>query len=125
MIAGTGIDVIEVERIKSAVEKWGESFLNRVFTDSEISYARSKRFSSEHLAARFATKEAVLKAFGDSRWVDWKNIEIFNAESGKPGIRLCGYLAKLKKQRKIDNVAVSMSHTKDYAVANAILTRRP
>jgi len=125
MIAGTGIDIVEVERIKSAVEKWGESFLNRVFTDSEISYARRRRFSSEHLAARFATKEAVLKAFGDNKWVDWKNIEIFNTESGKPGIRLYGYLGKLKKQRKIDNIVVSMSHTKDYAVANVILTKCP
>lgn len=124
MIAGTGIDIVEVERIKTAVEKWGDNFLNRVFTDTEINYARGRRFSFEHLAARFATKEAVLKAFGDNRWVDWKNIEIFNTESGKPGVRLYGYLEKIKKERNISEVVVSMSHTRDYAVANVILTKR-
>ena len=124
MIAGTGIDIIEVERIKTAVGKWGQNFLRRVFTKDEISYAKSRRFSSEHLAARFATKEAVLKAFGDDRWVDWKNIEIFNTKSGKPGIKLRGYLEEIRKKRDIDNVVVSMSHTRNYAVANAILTKQ-
>ena len=124
MIVGTGIDMIEVKRIKNAVDKWGDGFLRRVFTDDEINYAKSRRFSSEHLAARFATKEAVLKAFGDDKWVDWKNIEIFNTKSGKPGIRLYGYLEEVKRQRDIGEVAVSMSHTKNYAVANAILTKQ-
>jgi len=124
MIAGTGIDIIKVERIKTAVDRWGQNFLRKVFTDNEIKYAKSRRFSSEHLAARFATKEAVLKAFGDDKWVDWKNIEISHAKSGKPEVKLSGYLDKLRKDRNINGVAVSMSHTKDYAVANAILTRR-
>lgn len=124
MIVGTGIDIVEVERIKIAADRWGDNFLQRVFTKTEIDYAKGRRFSSEHLAVRFATKEAVLKAFGDNRWVDWKNIETFNTESGKPGIRLRGYLEEMRRQRGVDEVVVSMSHTKNYALASVILTRR-
>jgi len=123
VIIGTGIDIVEVERLKEAINKWGDSFLKKVFTDSEIDYARKKRFSFEHLAARFAAKEAVLKAFGDNRWVDWKNIETFNRETGKPGVRLYGYIEEMRKQRGIDEVVVSISHTKNYALANVILTK--
>ena len=123
MIVGTGIDIVEVKRVKDAAHKWGDGFLKKIFTDKEISYARERRFSSEHLAARFAAKEAVLKAFGENRWIDWKNIETFNAETGKPSIRLHGYLEELKRERGVGEVVVTMSHTKDYALANVILTR--
>jgi holo-[acyl-carrier protein] synthase len=124
VIISSGIDIIEVERVRHAVEKWGQNFLQRIFTDDEIGYARKRRFSSEHLAARFATKEAVSKAFGSDRWIDWKNIEIVNARSGKPGVKLSGYLEEMRRARGIDEIVVSMSHTKSYAVANAILMKR-
>jgi len=124
MIVGTGIDIVEVGRVKEAVDKWGNSFLKKVFTDSEIEYAKGRRFSSEHLAARFAAKEAVLKAFGENRWVDWKNVETFNADTGKPSVKLHGYLEDLKKERGVGEVMVSISHTKDYALANVILTKQ-
>jgi len=124
MIAGTGIDIIEVERVKGAIDRWGDNFLKKVFTDKEIDYARNRRFPFEHFAARFAAKEAVLKAFGDNRWVDWTNIETFNTESGKPSVKLHGYLERLRKERGIDEVEVSISHTKNYALANVLLTKR-
>ncbi|PIU41517.1 MAG: holo-[acyl-carrier-protein] synthase [Candidatus Omnitrophica bacterium CG07_land_8_20_14_0_80_42_15] len=124
MIVGTGIDIVEVKRVKYAIDKWGNGFLKKVFTDEEIKYAKKRRFIFEHLAARFALKEAVLKAFGYDKLSDWKNIEISNAKSGKPEIKLHGNLNKLKRVKKISEIMVSMSHTKNYAVANAILARR-
>jgi len=123
VIVGTGIDIVEVERLREAISRWGDNFLKKVFTDSEIDYARGRRFSFEHLAARFAAKEAVLKAFGENRWVDWKNIETFNRETGKPGVKLYGYIEEMRKKRGVDEVVVSISHTKHYALANVILTR--
>lgn len=123
MIEGSGIDLVEISRIKKAIEKWGEGFLGHVFTKGEIEYAQKRRFSFEHLAARFATKEAVLKAFGDGKWIDWKNIEIFNTATGGPGVKLHGYLEKIRKKRNISEIVVSMSHTKDYALANALLIK--
>lgn len=79
MIIGTGVDIIEVYRVKKALDKWGERFLKRVFTERELDYVNTKRFSHESLAARFACKESVLKAFGDTRrGIQLKEIEVFN-----------------------------------------------
>lgn len=126
MVIGTGVDIIEVKRIKDAVEKWGEGFLHKVFTATEIEYAHSKRFVYQHLAARFATKEAVLKAFGGgwTRTLPWKDVEIINNKNGKPEIKLYREAKKLYNKRKIKEIVVSMSHTKDHAVANAILVKK-
>ncbi len=126
MIIGSGIDIIQVERIKKAVEKHGDSFLRKVFTGKEIEYANSKRFAYQHLAARFATKEAVLKAFGGgwSRTMPWKDVEVVNEASGKPNIILHGAAKKVYNKKKVGKILISMSHTKDHAVANAILVER-
>lgn len=126
MVIGLGVDIIEVKRIKDAVEKWGEGFLRKVFTATEIEYAHSKRFVYQHLAARFATKEAVLKAFGGGwkRTLPWKDVEIINNKNGKPEIKLYREAKKLYNKRKIKEIVVSMSHTKDHAVANAILVKK-
>ena len=76
MISGTGVDIIEVDRVKKALDTWGDKFLNRVFTKRELEYVNTKKFSHENLAARFACKESVLKAFGDTRvGIQLKNIE--------------------------------------------------
>jgi len=125
MVLGSGVDIIEVDRVKKAVTKWGESFLKKVFTDKEIAYSEKKRFTHQHLAARFATKEAVLKAFGGgwSRTLPWKDVEIVNDKNGKPEIKLYGEAKKIYDKKGIEKIAVSMSHTKEYAVANAILIR--
>ncbi|MDP2980588.1 MAG: holo-ACP synthase [Candidatus Omnitrophota bacterium] len=124
MIIGTGIDIIEVLRIKKALDMWGEKFLNRVFTKRELSYANKKKFSHENLAARFACKEAVLKAFGDTRvGIRLKNIEILNDSKGKPEVILHKEAKKFADKNNLDNIIVSMSHTNNYAVSNAILWR--
>jgi phosphopantetheine--protein transferase-like protein len=124
MIIGTGIDIIEVLRIKKALDMWGEKFLNRVFTKRELSYANKKKFSHENLAARFACKEAVLKAFGDTRvGIRLKNIEILNDSKGKPEVILHKEAKKFADKNNLDNIIVSMSHTNNYAVSNALLWR--
>ena len=113
MIIGTGIDIIEIDRIKNTVEKWGDRFLDRVFDPLEISYAQARSLAAQHFAGRFAAKEAVYKALGD-RALGWKDIIITNDESGKPVCRVTG----LSLERKVH---LSISHSKYYAVANAIV----
>ena len=115
MIFGTGIDIIEVERIAQAIERWGDHFLNHLFTEEEIVYAKRHRFPNQHFAGRFAAKEAVLKAFGKNAHIHWKDISIANDEDGKP---VCRYSAKNFKKK----ILISISHTSNYAVANAIIT---
>ena len=126
MIVGTGIDIVEVFRMRDAINKWGDNFLTKVFTNKEIRYSNSKRFAPQHFAARFAAKEAVVKAFGVARKypLNWTDIEIFNNEEGKPVILFSNDALKLKKRKKVNEVVVSMSHSKNYAVANVILLRK-
>lgn len=126
MIVGTGIDIVEVFRMRDAINKWGMNFLTKVFTDKEIRYSNSKRFAPQHFAARFAAKEAVVKAFGVARRfpLNWTDIEIFNDREGKPVIAFNNDALKLKKQKKVDEVVVSMSHSKNYAVASVILLKK-
>ena len=123
MIVSTGGDIVEISRVRKAANKWKGKFLNRIFTDTELKYVKGKKFLYQHLAARFAAKEAVLKAFGDSSINDmeWKNIEIINNKDGKPIVKLVGKARQAMVKRKISEVAVSLSHTKNYAVASVIL----
>lgn len=123
MIIGTGVDIVEIDRIRKAARKWKDKFLERVFTDAELNYAKRKKFVYQHLAARFAAKEAVLKAFGDSsiNSMQWKEIEIVNNKDGRPLVKLSGMARRTKAKRRIGDIIVSLSHTKNYAVANAIL----
>ena len=123
MILGAGVDIVEIDRIRKAAGKWKDKFLTRVFTDNELKYASGKKFSYQHLAARFAAKEAVLKAFGDAsiNSMEWRNIEIVNNKDGKPFVRLTGEARKTLDKMGAGEIIVSLSHTKNYAVANAIL----
>lgn len=123
MIIGTGVDIVEISRVRKTAERWKNKFLNRIFTEKELNYAHSKKFPYQHLAARFAAKEAVLKAFGDSSInnMTWKDIEIINNKDGKPIVKLAGEAKRAMLKRKISDIIVSLSHTKNYAVANAIL----
>jgi holo-[acyl-carrier protein] synthase len=117
MIRGTGVDITEVNRLRKAIEKWGDDFLNRVFTKEELKNAKTRGSLYQHLAGRFAAKEAVFKAFGDPK-LSWKDVEIINDKEGKP---CCNILnAKGKKV----NVLISISHVKSYAVANAVITEK-
>ncbi|MDD5496741.1 MAG: holo-ACP synthase [Candidatus Omnitrophica bacterium] len=126
MIFGTGVDIVEVFRMRDAINKWGMNFLSKIFTDREMDYSNARRFSHQHFAARFAAKEAVFKAFGEGRKspMKWTDIEVLNNGDGKPAIEFHSTALELKKQKRIDKVIVSMSHSKNYAVANAILLRK-
>ena len=126
MIFGTGVDIVEIFRMRDAIDKWGEAFLTKIFTSREIKYSNSKRFSHQHFAARFAAKEAVVKAFGEARKhpLNWTEIEVLNDKEGKPVIEFHNAALKLKKAKKISDVIVSLSHSKNYAIANAILLRK-
>ena len=126
MILGTGVDIVEVFRMRDAVDKWGDNFLLKIFTPREIDYSNSRRFSHQHFAARFAAKEAVVKAFGAPRAfpVKWTDIEVLNDGEGKPVIVFHEDALKLKKAKKVDNVVMSMSHSKNYAIANVILLKK-
>lgn len=126
MILGYGVDIIETNRIKELSARWGDSFLKRIFTDQELSYSRRKKFCDQHLAARYAAKEAVLKAFGDkkSKLISWKDIEVKNVWSGRPTIELKRSAEKLKNKLGIEDIVLSIAHTKEYAVAGAILLKK-
>lgn len=117
MIFGTGVDITEVRRLRQAVEKWGNSFLDRVFTKEELKNAQKHGSLYQHLAGRFAAKEAVFKALGDIE-LSWQDVEILNDKVGKP---LCKILNN--RGKKVD-VLISISHVKNYAVANAIITEK-
>ncbi|MFH0763470.1 MAG: holo-ACP synthase [Candidatus Omnitrophota bacterium] len=126
MIFGTGVDIVEVFRMRDAIKKWDENFLGKIFTMREIKYSNSRRFSHQHFAARFAAKEAVIKAFGEPRRhpIKWTDIEVLNDREGKPVIEFHDDALKLKKMKKVSDVVVSMAHSKNYAVANVILLKK-
>lgn len=126
MIEGFGVDIVEVKRIKSAVKKWGRRFLDKIYTKRELAYCKSKGAPEQHLAARFAAKEAVYKAFGgeEDAPIAWTDVEILNEKNGKPKVILKGSAKRLKEKRRISKVVVSLSHTENYAVGNCILLRR-
>jgi holo-[acyl-carrier protein] synthase len=113
MILGTGIDIVEIDRIQKAVERWGEAFLNHVFTPEEIEYAKKFKFPYGHYAGRFAAKEAVFKAMGIAG-LSWHELTITNDPDGKP---VCHYKNPHFKNRLL----ISISHGRDYAVASAIV----
>ncbi|MCK4881983.1 MAG: holo-ACP synthase [Candidatus Omnitrophica bacterium] len=115
MITGTGIDIIEIERLQKALDRWGEDFLKHIFNEEEIAYAKNKKFPAQHYAARFAAKEAIYKAFGDDKTLGWKDMTILNDENGKP-------YCQLKNRDPKGEILISISHTKNYAVASAIIT---
>jgi holo-[acyl-carrier protein] synthase len=123
MILGIGIDIIEVDRIQSSYERFGERFVNRILLPSEISYCLSHKSPAPFLAARFAAKEAVSKAFGTGigAQLGWQDIEICKRESGEPYVVLHGGGMELMKQRGAQRVLVSLSHTQAHATAVAIL----
>ncbi len=116
-----GTDIIEVERIKKAIEKLGDKFLNEVYTKNEIEYCESKNIKKyEHYAARFAAKEAIFKAISptlNNKYdLTWLDMEIFNNEQGRPYVTL--NKEKINMTVEID---ISLSHIKDYAIANCIV----
>lgn len=125
MILGCGVDLVEVPRLRRALRRQGQTLLRRVFTAGELAYSRRKRFSAEHLAARFAAKEAVAKAFGDRRGLTmrWQDVAVVHADSGQPQIQLVGEARQLQRRRRVRRIHLSLTHTAHYAVAMAVLER--
>ena len=110
-----GIDIIEIARIEKAIVRWGDSFLHRIYTDAEIG-SYHKRPSS--LAARFAGKEAAIKALGiGNKGASWKDIEILSDPGGKPVIHLHGKMLNRATSLGLDKLSISLSHSRDYAIA--------
>jgi holo-[acyl-carrier protein] synthase len=123
MILGTGIDIIEVARIASSFERFGERFANRILLPDEIAYCLGHKNPAPFLAARFAAKEAISKAFGTGigAALGWQDMEIRRKESGEPFVILHGKGEKLFSTRGASQLLVSLSHTEHYAAATAVL----
>jgi len=121
-VFGVGVDVVETERIASAIEKTGEAFLKRCFTEGERAYCDPQKFAAAHYAARFAAKEAIAKAFGTGIGKDLGllDMDIIRHDSGQPELVLSGAGKAFAERHGITEVKISLSHTRKYAVANAV-----
>lgn len=121
-IYGIGIDVVEVDRIESAIQRHGEPFLARLFTDAERAYCSAQKRPALHYAARFAAKEAVSKALGTGigSEANWLDLEIVRDSLGAPKLQLHGAAAAFVKEKNISDIQISLSHAKDYAAANGV-----
>jgi len=122
-VIGIGVDLVECERIQHSLDRFGEKFLRRVFTDGEIEYSMSMKFPARHLAARFAAKEAVSKAFGTGigKAMGWRNIDIRKKPSGEPFLVFSGPAQELAEKRGIISALITLSHTDHHAVACVVL----
>jgi holo-[acyl-carrier protein] synthase len=123
MVLGVGIDIIEVARIQASYERFGERFVNRILLPDEIAYCLSHKVPGPFLAARFAAKEAISKAFGTGIGAElgWQDMEIVRKPSGEPIVVLHGQGQQLLQARQARTVLVSLSHTQAHATAIAIL----
>jgi holo-[acyl-carrier protein] synthase len=120
-VLGLGVDIVEVERIERAIARWGDAFVKRVYTPGEIDRASSPVALGQRLAARFAAKEAVMKALGVGwREMAWRDIEITNDTLGRPMVQLHGAARRIAEARGVSDVLVALSHTHAHAVANAV-----
>ena len=127
MIYGIGIDIVHITKFKKALERWGDKFKNRLFTGNELTYCEKRRFSEQHLAVRFAAKEAFLKALGKRK--KFNEIEVANNSDGKPCIRISDFgfrISELKipnPKSQIQNLKahLTLSHDADYCIAQVIL----
>ncbi len=125
-ILGVGMDIVETKRIAESVERFGDRFLNRIFLEGELAYARSMKFPHLHLAARFAAKEAISKAFGTGIGIEmgWKDLEIVREPNGAPRVCLHGRAEAFAKSKGVEKVHISLSHTAEYGAASAVIEAR-
>jgi len=123
MIVGTGIDIAEVPRIEATIARFGDRFLRRIFTEDEIRYCESKANRIERYAARFAAKEAAMKAIGTgwNHGVAWRDVEVCRQPGGRPTITFHGKAAGFAAKLGAVHIALSLSHTQEYAIAQVIL----
>ena len=114
-----GVDIIEISRVSQTVGRWGQRFLNRIYTQGELAYCRGR---APQLAARFAAKEAVMKALGTGRYgVDWRNIEVVRRRGGPPTVQLHGRALGVAQRLSVGHIALSISHSREYAVASVVM----
>src|ERR1700677_4391936 len=123
MLIGTGVDLIEVERIAHSIERYGERFLRRVYTDHEIAYCNRKRVSAESFAARFAAKEAGAKALGTgiSKGVTWNEFQVARHPGGRPVLELRGRAEWLAKELGVRAISLSLTHSRGLAMATVLM----
>jgi holo-[acyl-carrier protein] synthase len=121
-IVGIGTDIVECLRIGRMIERYGELFLDRVYTEREIRYCQERKRATEHFAGRFAAKEAILKCLGTgwSRGLSWTEVEIRNDPAGQPHVLMCGAAKDLAQSLRIADILVSISHCRAYATAYAV-----
>ena len=125
MIVGTGIDIAEVPRVAEAIERYGQRFLQRIFTEGEIRYCESKANRVERYAARFAAKEAGMKALGTgwNHGVRWRDIEVRRQAGGRPTLEFHGKAGEFASNMGVTNIALSLTHTAEEAMAQVILEK--
>ena len=123
MLIGTGVDLIEVERIAQSIERYGDRFLRRIYTDDEIAYSSRRRSSAESFAARFAAKEAGAKALGTgiSRGVTWSEFQVERQPGGRPVLALRGRAEALARELGVRTISLSISHTGSLAMATVMM----
>lgn len=124
-VLGIGVDLVENARVQHSLDRFGERFLQRVFTPGEIEYSQSMKYPARHLAARFAAKEAVSKAFGTGigKAMGWKEIDVHRKPSGEPFVVLEGGAKKLADERGVTAVWITLSHTEHHAMAMIVLEK--
>ena len=123
MIVGTGVDLAEVPRIRASIERFKARFIDRIYTPAEIAYVERKANKYERYAARFAAKEAGMKAIGTG-WrlgVTWHDFEVANLPSGRPTLRLHGVAARVAEKLGVRNISLSLTHTRELGMAHVIL----
>lgn len=125
MIVGTGIDIAEVPRVAEAIARFGRRFIDRIFTEAEIRYCESKANRVERYAARFAAKEAGMKALGTgwNHGVRWRDVEVQRQPGGRPTLAFHGKAAEFATKMGVTNIALSLTHTADQAMAQVILEK--
>jgi holo-[acyl-carrier protein] synthase len=123
MIIGIGTDLIEIARIEQSVARYGERFLQRVYTSAEIEYCQSKKNAAESFAARFAAKEAAAKALGTgiSRGISWLEIEVIREPSGRPILALSGRAAQRAREIGVAHTSLSLTHSRQIAMAVVVM----
>jgi len=121
MVFGIGIDLIEIDRIEKSIKKFGDHFINKIFTELEKEYSNSKGSPYQHYAARFAAKEAIAKslATSDNKGFNWQDIEVYNEQNGFPRVRLFGKVKEILGDNK--ELKISISHSDNYATCVAIV----
>lgn len=123
MIFGIGTDIVNVGRIRHAVDRWGEHFLKRIFTQNEIAYCYGMRSPYASLAVRFAAKEAFIKAIGAEITVPLREIEVVRSEKGRPLLNLHGRSRTFVEERRIEKIHLSLSHEAEFGVAFVIMEK--